>query len=212
MPKTDPFMPTDPSQLKTPSSEVKEFAKTLIVFITIALLLRASVVEAYKIPSGSMKPTLEIGDHIIINKLSYGLRLPFFVETVYNYDTPEHGDVVVFTRPDDPSTDIIKRVIGIPGDEIEVRGTKVYRNKQAIEESYAQWVYGGAKDFGPVRVPEGTVLLLGDNRDESKDSRFWTEPDGQVHPFLDIRRIKGRAFLIYWNSSLEFNHLFNWIR
>jgi signal peptidase I len=180
--------------------------KSLSIFFAIAFLLRASVVEAFKIPSSSMEPTLEIDDHILVNKLSYGLRVPLKAESVVEFKMPKRGDVVVFTLPDDPDTpeidesdtNIIKRVIGLPGDIIMVRGTKLYINGKVYDEDekYAIWLLGGRKDFGPVTVPPGKVLLLGDNRDQSKDSRFW--PD----PFLDAKRIKGRAFIIYWNLRL----------
>ena len=171
--------------------------RSILTFIIIAVMLRASVVEAFKIPSASMVPTLEIGDHILVNKLSYGLRLPLKSETVFNYRIPSRDDVVVFTRPNDPSTHIIKRVIGLPGDEIEVRGTKVFINGEHYksDERHAIWVNGGQTDFGPVVVPEGHVLMLGDNRDKSKDSRLWAET------FLDVSRISGRAFVIYWNLA-----------
>ena len=178
-------------------------AKSLCLFLAIAFLLRASVVEAFKIPSSSMEPTLEIGDHILVNKLSYGLRLPFRATAVLNYSVPQRGDVVVFTLPDDHATpeidesetNIIKRVIGLPGDTVKVQGTKLYINGKVYseDEKYAVWVLGGRTDFGPVTVPAGKVFLLGDNRDQSKDARFW------IDPFLDISRIKGRAFIIYWN-------------
>jgi signal peptidase I len=180
--------------------------KSLSIFFAIAFLLRASVVEAFKIPSSSMEPTLEIDDHILVNKLSYGLRVPFKAESVVEFKMPKRGDVVVFTLPDDPDTpeidesetNIIKRVIGLPGDAIMVRGTKLFVNGKVYDEDekYAVWLLGGRKDFGPVTVPPAKVLLLGDNRDQSKDSRFW--PD----PFLDAKRIKGRAFIIYWNLRM----------
>lgn len=189
---------------KTKSShwnEIIDVVKSLGLLIAIALLLRASVVEAFKIPSESMKPTLQVGDHILVNKLSYGLRLPFIKETVWQLSKPERGDVVVFTLPDDPNTaeidesdtNIIKRVLGLPGETIEVRGTSVFINGKLYEDPQAHWLQGGRKDFGPVLVPDDKILLLGDNRDFSKDSRYWRSP------FLDISRVKGRAFFIYWS-------------
>lgn len=183
--------------------EVWEHVKTLALFLAVAFLLRASVVQAFKIPSSSMEPTLQIGDHIFVNKLSYGLRLPFLSETVWQYGAPDRGDIVVFTLPDDPytsedegATNIIKRVAGIPGDKIEVRSDQVLINGHVNAEisQHARWLRGGAYDYGPVTVPEGHIFLLGDNRDHSKDSRFWD------NPFLDVRRVDGRAFIIYWNS------------
>ena len=169
-------------------------------------MLRASVVEAFKIPSSSMEPPLEIGDHILVNKLSYGLRVPFVAESLFNFRQPKRKDVVVFTRPDDPTTsdvdetdtNIIKRVIGLPGDEVTIRGTKVYINGHIFDDDdkYAIWVRGGTKDFGPEKVPADKVLVLGDNRDQSKDGRYW-----EGDHFLSTSRIKGRAFLIYWNLA-----------
>ncbi len=182
--------------------EIISFFKTLSIFLVIAILLRASVVEAFKIPSGSMIPTLRIGDHILVSKFNYGFRLPFMTNSLIQYSKPQRGDIVVFTRPDEVGTledessiNIIKRVMGIPGDIIEVNGTNVYINNQLYPEEYARWEDGGLKEgnFGPIKVPEGNVFLMGDNRDHSRDSRFWEEP------FLDMRRIKGRAFVVYWS-------------
>lgn len=188
---------------KTDLKEVFSFLKTLVVFLTIAFFLRATVVEAFKIPSGSMIPTLQIGDHILVNKFAYGLRIPLKAEMLYQYSEPKRGDVVVFTRQEDPSTmsqdelgiNLIKRVIGLPGDTIEVKGTKLYINNVLYPEDYARWEKNGIFEgnFGPATVPAGHILLLGDNRDNSKDSRFWS------NHFLDMKRIKGKAFIIYWS-------------
>ena len=185
--------PVVQSEWAVPLSLLRSFA----TFIVIACLLRASVVEAFKIPSESMVPTLEVGDHILVNKLSYGIRLPFKIETLVDYRQPKRNDVVVFTRPDDPNTNIIKRVIGLPGEKIEVKGTKLYINGKLNtgDEHHAIWIMGGTTDFGPVTVPKDHVLLLGDNRDKSKDSRKWPET------FLNVSRIKGRAFVVYWNLA-----------
>ncbi len=211
-----------PEPKKDLIDEIVSFFKTLTVFLIIAFFLRASIVEAYKIPSGSMIPTLRIGDHILVNKLSYGFRLPYGVALpfrvldtmIWQYDKPKRGDVVVFTRPDEVDTpedeseiNIIKRVIGIPGDVVEVRGSNLLINGQIQEEPYARWLDNGIPegDFGPERVPANHVLLLGDNRDRSKDSRFW------AYPFLDQSRIKGRAFIVYWSWD-SLGRIFNIIR
>lgn len=188
--------------------DVWSVIKSLIFFIGLALFFRASALAAYKIPSGSMEDTLKIGDHIFVNKLSYGFRLPFMDETLFDYSYPERGDVVVFTLPEDPSTDIIKRVIGLPGDQVEVRGMSVFINgeKYTEDEKYAVWRDGGIKDFGPMTIPPETVLLLGDNRDKSRDSRFWS------NHFLDRKRIVGRAFVIWWNFSNPGDRMFRVIR
>lgn len=185
--------------------EVWSFLQSLTFLIVIAFFLRATVVEAFKIPSSSMEPTLVQGDHILVNKLSYGLQVPLLNESLFVYAKPSRGDVVVFTLPDDAATpevdesetNIIKRVIGLQGDTVEVRGPFIYINGEIFDEQHYQhqWVFGGAHNFGPVTIPPGRVLLLGDNRDQSRDSRFW--PD----PFVELERIKGRAFVIYWNLS-----------
>jgi len=202
----------------------KELLKSILSFVAIALFLRATVVEAFTIPSSSMESTLLIKDHILVNKLAYGLRvneLWFDRESLLLWASPKRGDIVVFSVPDDPETtdvkedeiNLIKRVIGVPGDTVEVRGIEVFINGKLLSpEPYAQWLSGGLKDFPPVydangeeifvtpgshtvTVPEGSILLLGDNRDRSKDSRFWK------NPFVDIHRVKGRAFVVYWNTS-----------
>lgn len=199
------------------------FFKSILSFVVVILLLREFVVEAFKIPSGSMIPTLEIGDHLLVSKISYGLRVPFRYHSAFNYLYPERGDIVVFTRPEEGDLEekkglidkilnfpkemseylfskdnIIKRVIGLPGETVEVRGKTVFINGEPLYEPYCQWIMGGFKEgnFGPETVPEGRVFLLGDNRDASKDSRFW-----EVEHFLEISRIKGRAIIIYWNGD-----------
>ncbi len=180
---------------KKPGSEVVSFFKTIVIFFLLAVFLRATIIEPFKIPSGSMRPTLIEYDHILVTKFNYGLRLPFVPNTVWQYRTPRRGDIVVFTRPDNNRVNIIKRVIGVPGDMIEVEGRAVRINNQIYEEPYdVLWLEGGMKDFPPTKVPEGQVFLMGDNRDHSRDSRFWEDS-----PFLDMSRIKGKAQIIYWN-------------
>jgi signal peptidase I len=193
---------------KGQKEDLASVLKSLAFFVLLALFLRASAFAAYKIPSSSMEDTLKIGDHIFANKLSYGFRLPFMEHTILDYDFPDRGDVVIFTLTENPSIDIIKRVVGLPGDEVEVRGRAVFLNGELYEEDseYSVWKEGGIKDFGPVVVPENHVLLLGDNRDHSRDSRFWD------NPFLDRRRIVGRAFVIWWNWSRPLERMFTMIR
>lgn len=192
--------PTKPTTVK---AEIYSFVRTLVVILGLALVLRVCVVEPFKIPSASMVPTLQIGDFILVLKFKYGLRLPLVTNSAITWDQPKRGDVVVFTRPDDPNSseeddskiNIIKRVVALPGETVSVRGAQVYINGEPLSEPYARWSEGGNLEgnFGPETIPEGHILLLGDNRDHSKDSRFWTDP------FLDMKRVKGRAVLIFWS-------------
>lgn len=193
-------------------STLKESILNLLLIVVIAILLRGIVIEAYKIPSGSMLPTLQIGDHLLVSKFDYGFRLPFIKKTLFNYSNPERHEIVVFTRLDDPQTreneskkNIIKRVIGLPGEILEVRKTKVYINGKPLDEPYAVWVKGGLGNFGPYKIPEGKYFVMGDNRDESKDSRFWHDP------FLPLNLIKGEAQIIYFNFN-DFGRIFDVIR
>lgn len=201
------YQPEENSQFH----EIIDLVKVLIQTILIVVVIRLSIIEPFRIPSTSMVPTLEIGDHILVNKLSFGLwiPIPFRTHSLFQWSKPQRGEIVVFTREDDPttsnvdesSTNIIKRVIGLPGEKLLVHGTKIYINDKELEDPWGRWIHGGEKDFGPVVIPEGKVFLMGDNRDASLDSRFWYDP------FLPITRIKGRAFIIYWNSELTFDSL-----
>lgn len=195
--------------------EALSFIKTLALFIGLALLIRGTLIEPFKIPSGSMIPTLQIGDRILVSKLSYGIRLPFMTGFVYQYGAPKRGDVVVFTRADDPDTsaedessiNLIKRVVGLEGETVEVKNATLYINGKALEEPYARWTHGGSSDgeFGPQVVPAGKIFLMGDNRDQSRDSRFWNDH------FLPTWRVKGRALLVYWNFE-SLDRIFSAIR
>jgi signal peptidase I len=168
-------------------SVLREYAEALIIAILLALVIRAFVVQAFKIPSGSMLPTLEIGDHILVNKF------------LYYFTSPQRGDVIVFKFPQDESRDFIKRVIGLPGETVEVRGKEVLVNGVALREPYA--VYGDmpggmvGEHWGPQVVPPGRLFVMGDNRDHSMDSRVWG--------FLEIVKVKGRAFMIYFSIRSE---------
>jgi signal peptidase I len=159
-------------------------------------------VQAFKIPSGSMKNTLLIGDYILVNKFIYGVKVPFTNMTLIPVKDPKRGDIIVFKFPKDPSKDFIKRVIAVGGDTLEIRDKQVYVNGQPQKEAYtvhtdnqihpSNGVYGTTRDnLEPVKVPEGKLFVMGDNRDESNDSRFWR--------FVDISAVKGKAFIIYWS-------------
>ena len=191
------------SQESSSTGEVFAFFKTIFIVVALAVTVRFFLIEPFKIPSGSMKPTLMIGDFILVSKLDYGIRIPFVPDrALTQYATPKRGDIVVFTRPDDPTTkkvdesdvNLIKRVIAVAGDTVEVKGSTVTLNGEVLEEDFVWWLEGGTKDFGPAEVPEGHILLLGDNRDHSKDSRFW-----KPSPFLPVGRVVGKAYFIYWS-------------
>ena len=180
-------------------STFREYAEAILMALILALFIRTFIVQAFKIPSGSMIPTLAIGDHILVNKLSYGVRLPFLEKYLIDFGAPARGDVIVFIYPEDRSKDFIKRVVGVAGDNVEVRSKKVFINGQAVEDSYAHFEgydpqLGGTvncDNYGPKVVPEGHVFVMGDNRDRSYDSRFWG--------YVNLSEVRGKAFLIYWS-------------
>jgi signal peptidase I len=172
-----------PAGARPGKSVLREYAEALIIAVLLALVIRTFVVQAFKIPSGSMLPTLQIGDHILVNKFLYTFR------------HIQRGDIIVFKFPQDESRDFIKRVIGLPGETVEVRGTQVFIDGKPLEEPYAvHSAPPGASDrdhFGPVTVPPGKLFMLGDNRDQSMDSRVWG--------YLDVAKVKGKAFIIYFS-------------
>jgi signal peptidase I len=193
-------------------SAAREYLEAFVIALALAIVLRTFFIQAYKIPSGSMEPTLLVGDHIIVNKLIYGLRLPdsFFGMTpfedkipwghyLFQFEPVHRGDVVVFVFPPDPTKDFIKRVIGIPGDKIEVKDGKLWRNDALADDPHAHFELtpdqrqeNSPRDyFGPLTVPEGKYLMMGDNRDRSYDGRFWG--------LVDRDEVEGRAMFIYWS-------------
>ncbi|WP_028574118.1 signal peptidase I [Desulfonatronovibrio hydrogenovorans] len=174
---------------------LKEYAEALIIALVLALFIRTFVVQAFKIPSGSMLQTLQIGDHLLVNKFKYGIQMPFMDRYIFQFDGPELQDIIVFEFPEDPSKDFIKRVVGTPGDVIEVRDKVFYRNGEPVHEEYIQHTDERVADrrdnFGPYTVPENSYFVLGDNRDESYDSRFWG--------VVEREKILGKAWIIYWS-------------
>jgi signal peptidase I len=186
----------------SPKSSLRQHVESLLFAVLVALLVRSSVVEAFWVPSGSMLPTIQIGDHLFVNKLAYGLHvdLPFGLA---NWDLAEwrpvqRGDIVVFTRPDDHRTDLIKRVIAVAGDTLEVRNKHLFINGQEVPDPHARFTDPQVRssvprdNFGPVTVPPGKFFVMGDNRDQSYDSRYWG--------FADQRDVKGKATFIYWSG------------
>jgi signal peptidase I len=175
---------------------LKEYAEALIVALILAFIIRSFVVQAFKIPSGSMLQTLQIGDHLLVTKFAYGVKIPFTNTMIIEREGPERADIIVFEFPEDPSKDFIKRVIGVPGDVVEIREKKLFLNGEEQQESYIQLVDTSTSvprrdNFGPVMVPENKYFVLGDNRDESYDSRFWG--------FVERDTIEGKALILYWS-------------
>lgn len=184
-------------------SVLREYTEAIVIAILLALVIRAFVVQAFKIPSGSMKPTLLIGDHILVNKFIYGIKVPFTNYELIHISNPKRGDIVVFEYPVDPSKDFIKRVIGLPGDKVRIENKVVYVNDQALSEPFAvqsddKILPAGVSprdNMGPLLVPPNSLFVMGDNRDESYDSRFWK--------FVNMDALKGKAFVIYWSWNSE---------
>ncbi len=213
-------------------STAREYAESIGVALAVALLLRAFVVEAFQIPSGSMIPTLEIGDHIFVSKFSYGIGVPFTNKRIAEFGDPKRGDVIVFRYPPDPSIDFIKRVVALPGETIELRRNQIFINGQPLARErvdgpcrYAEgrnpedarecerWIErldGSShqtyqdpnqvpQDWGPVVVPARSVFVMGDNRDNSRDSRVWG--------FVPFANIKGRALIVWWSRDPAYGGL-----
>ncbi|MDA3896754.1 MAG: signal peptidase I [Desulfobacteraceae bacterium] len=186
------------NEVKT-KSKLRENVEAIVIAIVLALFIRTFVVQAFKIPSGSMKPTLQIGDHILVNKFIYGVKIPYIGKTIIPYKNPDHGDIIVFRYPEDPDKDFIKRLIGVPGDIIQIKNKKVFVNDVPIlndlgvhsESRILSGQINHRDNFGPVTVPDESYFVMGDNRDNSYDSRFWG--------FVGQRAIKGKAFIIYWS-------------
>jgi len=156
-----------------------EYVKAGIIAIALALMIRTYVVQAFKIPSESMVSTLLVGDHLLVNKV------------VYHFREPGRGDIIVFRYPLDRSRDFVKRVIGLPGETIKMVDNRIYINGKPLDEPYAMYEHGGNGDFGPVKIPGGRLFMMGDNRDNSQDSRVWG--------MLSYDDIRGKAFIIHWS-------------
>jgi signal peptidase I len=181
------------TEAKTKQKSVfREYAEAIVIAVVLALFIRTFVVQAFKIPSGSMKPTLLVGDHILVNKFIYGIKIPFSDKTIIKLGKPKRGDVVVFKYPLDTKKDYIKRVIGLPGDKVELMNKQLFINGRVTDDPHASYsIYGNLRNFGPVSVPAHHLFVMGDNRDESSDSRVWG--------FVPDAYLKGKAFLIYWS-------------
>ena len=181
-------------------SRVKDWVEALLIAVALALFIRAFVVQAYKIPSGSMEPTLLIGDHVLVSKFWYGVKIPF-TDWVLFQRIPKRGDIIVFKPPRcTPHTqggdDYIKRVIGLPGDVVYIKGGRIFVNGKARPYLDGPHFRNLLSDAGPFKVPPGKLLVMGDNRDGSLDGRVWA---GECGKYVDLKDVRGKAFFLYWS-------------
>lgn len=196
------------SQKSKKKSVLREYIEAILVAVVLALFIRTFVIQAFKIPSGSMFPTLLVGDYLLVNKFIYGIKNPFNGKVLVSISKPERGDVVVFRYPKDPSIDYIKRVVAVPGDTIEVKDKQLYINGEKAVDPHAwisapQVILPGTENprdnLGPLIVPKERVFVMGDNRDNSYDSRFWG--------FVDQKDLLGQAFILYWSWDMDASFL-----
>jgi len=193
-------------------SVIREYTEAILVAILLALLIRTFVVQAFKIPSGSMIPTLLVGDHILVNKFVY--QRFGYGKVVFGFRDPARGDVIVFKYPVDESRDFIKRIIAVGGEDFYIKDQKIYVNCRPPEPTCQPlqdpWAFHedrigpGSETFGPVRVPPGSYFVMGDNRNNSQDSRYWG--------FVKREKIKGKAFAIYWSWDSDREALWDRVR
>jgi signal peptidase I len=193
-------------------SLVREYGEAIVVAILLALVIRAFVVQAFTIPSGSMMDTLLIGDYILVNKFLYGPEIPLTDTRLPGFRDPVRGDIIVFKYPNDETRDFIKRIVAVGGETVQVRDNRVFINAQPLVEPYVRsgsipstpsghcgYLYG----CEPLVVPPGSYFVMGDNRDNSQDSRYWG--------FVKREKIRGKAFLIYWSWNGD-GHWLRWRR
>jgi signal peptidase I len=208
-----------------------EWTKIFQVSVLLFLLIRTFLVEAFKIPSGSMENTLQVGDFLLVNKLVYGAEVPFTHARLPRLREPQRGDVIVFEWPEDPTKNFVKRLVGVPGDTLEMREGTLIRNSRTLDERYVEhtepdmdpapedfrWqrdylvktaaaaagYHPSRNNWGPLVVPKGNYFVLGDNRDNSLDSRYWG--------FVADSLVKGRPFVIYYSYSPDSVDTFAWL-
>jgi signal peptidase I len=185
-------------------STAREYFESILVAVVLALFVRTFVFQAFKIPTGSMKPNLLVGDHLLVNKFIFAPTASGIERALLPMRPIERGDIIVFKYPEEPERDFIKRVIGMPGDTVELQNQTILINGQALDEPYAHYLFPPAaegqmegdlrRNYGPVTVPDAQYFMMGDNRDDSQDSRFWG--------FLPQSYVKGRALFIYWSFDI----------
>jgi signal peptidase I len=190
---------------------IKEYLKPILVALLLALFIRAFIVQAFKIPSGSMEPTLLVGDHLLVNKFIYGIRIPYVDTRLFPYEEPTRGDVIVFIYPVDPSKDFIKRVIATGGEKVQIIDQKIFINDKQIPDPWGyfkerrpRWFQQRIENYGPVVVPPHSLFVMGDNRDNSEDSRFWG--------FVPLDNVLGKALVIYFSWDRQAENLWGEVR
>jgi signal peptidase I len=190
-------------------STAREYFESIVIAVILALFIRTFVVQAFKIPTGSMENNLLIGDHLLVNKFVFGPSASAWERVLLPMGTIRRGDVIVFKYPEEPDRDFIKRVIGLPGETVELRAKKIHINGVPLDEPYVHFIEPPASDtnisevtlvdvrerYGPITVPANQYFVMGDNRDNSQDSRYWG--------FLQRDYVKGKALLIYWSFEAE---------
>jgi signal peptidase I len=188
-------------------STLREYFESIVIAVILALFIRTFVVQAFKIPTGSMENNLLVGDHLLVNKFIYGPAVGAFERSLLPEAAVHRGDVVVFKYPEEPDRDFIKRVIGLPGETVELRKKRVYINGKPLDEPYVHFLVPPSshaqevaasdvrEQFGPVTVPENAYFVMGDNRDNSQDSRYWG--------YLPRENIKGKALMVYWSYQSD---------
>jgi signal peptidase I len=191
-------------------STAREYFESICIAVILALFIRTFVVQAFKIPTGSMENNLLIGDHLLVNKFVYGPALSGLERSLLPMEEIERGDVVVFKYPEEPERDFIKRIIGLPGETLELRNKKVFINGRPLDEPYVQFLeppddseagdpdftdFDLRKQYGPVTIPPNHYFAMGDNRDNSQDSRYWG--------FLPREYVKGKALMVYWSYEAD---------
>jgi signal peptidase I len=181
-------------------SKLHEYVEIIVTALALALVVRAFIIQSYHIPSESMEDTLLKGDFLFANKFIYGAKVPFVDVWLPKVRDPKPGDVVIFKFPGDRKTDYIKRCIAVAGQTVELKGTHLYIDGVEKREPYAKYERGGIRDFGPYKVPRGYIICLGDNRDNSADSRYWGP--------LDKKLLRGEALFLYFSVDYQ-KH---WIR
>ncbi len=190
-------------------STLREYFESIVIAVILALFIRTFVVQAFKIPTGSMEENLLIGDHLLVNKFIFGPTATSLERALQPVAPIKRGEVIVFKYPEEPDRDFIKRVIGLPGEKVELREKKVYINDKPLDEPYVHFLqppgqhsefhevtsFDVRERYGPVTVPPNHYFVMGDNRDNSQDSRYWG--------FLPRELVKGKALVIYWSYEAE---------